>query len=172
VVDPRVTPIARTCDLFLPVKPGRDTALFNGILHLMIENDWLDHDFIEKHTVGFDAAAAEARAWTPRRTAEVTGIAERSIRQAAEWWGTAKTSFQMHARGLEHHTSGVRNELSALNFVLPSGRIGRPNCGYGRITGQANGQGGSEHGQKCDQLPGGRDLDNPEHRAHVAGVWG
>src|SRR5690606_27963972 len=67
VVDPRVTPIARTCDLFLPVKPGRDTALFNGILHLMIENDWLDHDFIEKHTVGFDAAAAEARAWTPRR---------------------------------------------------------------------------------------------------------
>ena len=172
VVDPRITPIARTCDLFLPVKPGRDTALFNGILHLMIEHDWLDHDFIERHTVGFEEVAAEAAAWTPRRTAEVTGIAERSIRQAAEWWGQAKTSFLLHARGLEHHSNGVKNVLSAINIVLASGRLGRPHCGYGTITGQANGQGGREHGQKCDQLPGGRDLGNPEHRAYVAGVWG
>lgn len=172
VVDPRITPIARTCDLFLPIKPGRDTALFNGVLHLMIENDWLDHDFIENHTVGFEAVAEEAAQWTPRRTAEVTGIAQKSIEQAAEWWGTAKTSFQMHARGLEHHSNGVNNVMSAINIVLASGRIGRPNCGYGTITGQANGQGGREHGQKCDQLPGGRDLGNPEHRAYVAGVWG
>ncbi len=57
VVDPRITPLARTVDLFLPVKPGRDIALFNGILHLMIENDWLDHPFIERHTVGLAAVA-------------------------------------------------------------------------------------------------------------------
>ncbi len=172
VVDPRLTPIARTCDLFLPIKPGRDTALFNGILHLMIENDWLDHHFIENHTVGFDEVAESVKPWTPRRTAEVTGIAEKTIRKAAEWWGTARTSFLLHARGLEHHSNGVKNVLSAINIVLASGRIGRPNCGYGTITGQANGQGGREHGQKCDQLPGGRDLANPEHRAYVASVWG
>lgn len=172
VIDPRITPIARTCDLYLPVKPGRDTALFNGILHLMIENDWLDHAFIAEHTVGFDAVAAEVRDWTPRRTAEVTGVAERSIRQAAEWWGQAKSSFLLHARGLEHHSNGVKNVLSAINVVLASGRLGRPGCGYGTITGQANGQGGREHGQKCDQLPGGRDLDDPEHRAYIAKVWG
>lgn len=172
VADPRITPIARTCDLFLPVKPGRDTALFNGVLHLMIEHDWLDHAFIEAHTVGFDAVAEEVRQWTPRRTAEVTGVAEKSIRQAAEWWGQASTSFLMHARGLEHHSRGVQNVMSAINIVLASGRIGREHCGYGTITGQANGQGGREHGQKCDQLPGGRDLGNPEHRAYVAGVWG
>jgi assimilatory nitrate reductase catalytic subunit len=172
VVDPRLTPIARTCDLFLPIKPGRDTALFNGILHLMIEHDWLDHDFIERYTNGFTEVAAEVAQWTPKRTAEVTGIAEKAIRQAAEWWGTAKTSFQLHARGLEHHSHGVYNVLSAINIVLASGRIGRPNCGYGTITGQANGQGGREHGQKCDQLPGGRDAGNPEHRAYVASVWG
>ena len=172
VVDPRITPLARTCDLFLPVKPGRDVALFNGILHLMIEHDWLDHAFIEKHTVGFDALAESVRSWTPARTAEVTGIAERLIRKAAEWWGTAKTSFLMHARGIEHHSHGVQNVLGAINIVLASGRIGRENCGYATITGQANGQGGREHGQKCDQLPGARDLANPEHRAHVAKVWG
>jgi assimilatory nitrate reductase catalytic subunit len=172
VVDPRITPLARTCDLFLPIKPGRDIALFNGILHLMIENDWLDHDFLAAHTVGFDKVAEHVRACTPRRTAEVTGIAERLIRQAAEWWGTARTSFLLHARGIEHHTHGVQNVLGAINMVLASGRIGRPGCGYATITGQGNGQGGREHGQKCDQLPGGRDIAKAEHRAHVAEVWG
>lgn len=171
VVDPRITPIARTCDLFLPVKPGRDAALFNGILQLMIEHDWLDHEFIERHTVGFEAVAEHVRSWTPKKTAEVTGIAEKSIRQAAEWWGTAGSSFLLHARGIEHQSHGVQNVLGAINIVLASGRIGREGCGYATITGQANGQGGREHGQKCDQLPGGRDLANPEHRAHVAKVW-
>jgi assimilatory nitrate reductase catalytic subunit len=172
VVDPRITPIARTCDLFLPVKPGRDIALFNGILHLMIENDWLDHEFINAHTVGFEALAEHVKEWTPKKTAEVTGIAERSIRQAAEMWGTAKSSFLLHARGIEHHSHGVQNVLGAINIVLAAGRIGRANCGYATITGQGNGQGGREHGQKCDQLPGARDISNPEHRAFIANVWG
>ena len=172
VVDPRITPIARTCDLFLPIKPGRDVALFNGILHLMIENDWLDHEFIESHTVGFEAVAEHVREWTPRQTAQVTGISERAIRQAAEWWGEAKSSFLMHARGIEHHSHGVQNVLGAINIVLASGRIGREGCGYATITGQANGQGGREHGQKCDQLPGARDISNPEHREYIAKIWG
>lgn len=171
VVDPRITPIARTCDLFMPIKPGRDVALFNGILHLMIAHDWLDHAFIDRHTVGFAEVAAHVQEWTPQRTAEVTGIAEKLIHQAAEWWGTAKTSFLMHARGIEHHSHGVQNVLGAINLVLASGRLGRESCGYATITGQGNGQGGREHGQKCDQLPGGRDLGNPEHRAYVAKVW-
>ena len=172
VVDPRITPIARTCDLFLPIKPGRDVALFNGILHLMIENDWLDHQFIETQTVGFAAVAEHVHEWTPRKTAEVTGISERAIRQAADWWGQAKSSFLMHARGIEHHSHGVQNVLGAINIVLASGRIGRESCGYATITGQGNGQGGREHGQKCDQLPGARDISNPEHRAYIAEVWG
>ncbi len=172
VVDPRITPLARTCDLFLPVKPGRDIALFNGILHLMIQNGWIDQDFIQKHTVGFEQVAQHVNDWTPRKSAEVTGIAEKSIRQAAEWWGQAKTSFLLHARGIEHHSHGVQNVLGAINMVLASGRIGREGCGYATITGQANGQGGREHGQKCDQLPGARDIENPEHRAHVAHIWG
>ncbi|HMB29217.1 MAG TPA: molybdopterin-dependent oxidoreductase, partial [Blastocatellia bacterium] len=172
VVDPRITPVARTCDLFLPVKPGRDIALFNGVLHLMIENGWLDHDFINNHTAGFEAVAGHVREWTPRRTAEVTGITERAIRQAAEMWGEAKSSFLLHARGIEHHSHGVQNVLGAINIVLASGRIGREGCGYATITGQGNGQGGREHGQKCDQLPGARDIGDPEHRAYIAKVWG
>ncbi len=172
VVDPRITPLARTADLFLPVKPGRDAALFAGILHLLIEHGWIDTGFIERSTVGFEAVRERVAAWTPARTAEVTGVAEPLIRRAAEWWGTAKTSFLLHARGIEHHSTGVQNVMGAINMVLATGRIGREGCGYATITGQGNGQGGREHGQKCDQLPGGRDIANPEHRAHVAGVWG
>ena len=93
-------------------------------------------------------------------------------RTAAEWWGQAKTSFLFHARGIEHHSHGVANVLGAINLVLASGRIGKPKCGYGTIVGQANGQGGREHGQKCDQLPGWRDISNPEHRKYIASVWG
>ena len=172
VQDPRITPIARTCDLYLPIKPGRDAALFAGVLHLMIENGWIDRRFIAEHTVGFEQVAEYCRAFTPAHTADVTGVPERSIHAAAELWGTAKSSFLFHARGIEHHSNGVQNALGTINLVLASGRIGLPKSGYGTIVGQANGQGGREHGQKCDQLPGWRDISNPEHRRYIASVWG
>jgi assimilatory nitrate reductase catalytic subunit len=172
VQDPRITPVARTCDLYLPVRPGRDAALFAGVLNLMIEHGWIDREFIDTGTVGFDLVADYCAQWTPARTAEVSGVPERSIRQAAEWWGTAKSSFLFHARGIEHHSNGVQNALGTINLVLATGRIGKPKSGYGTIVGQANGQGGREHGQKCDQLPGWRDISNPEHRRYIAGVWG
>jgi assimilatory nitrate reductase catalytic subunit len=172
VQDPRITPVARTCDLYLPVRPGRDAALFAGVLNILIERGWIDREFIDAFTVGFDDVATYCRQWTPARTAEVSGVPERALHQAAEWWGTAKTSFLLHARGIEHHSNGVQNTLGAINLVLATGRIGKPKSGYGTITGQANGQGGREHGQKCDQLPGWRDIANPDHRRHIAGIWG
>ncbi len=92
--------------------------------------------------------------------------------QAARLYGRAKTAMVMHARGIEHHTNGVNNVLSYINLVLATGKIGAPGRGYGTITGQGNGQGGREHGQKADQLPGQRSITNPEHRKHVCEVWG
>ena len=94
------------------------------------------------------------------------------IVKAAEMWGPAPTSFLLHARGIEHHSKGVDNCLAAINLVIATGRIGREGCGYAMITGQGNGQGAREQGQKCDQLPGTRDIANPEHRKYIAGVWG
>jgi assimilatory nitrate reductase catalytic subunit len=171
VQDPRITPIARTCDLYLPVKPGRDAALFAGVLRIMIERGWIDREFIDAHTVGFADVEAYCAEWTLDQTANVTGVPKHAIMQAAEWWGTAKTSFLLHARGIEHHSNGVQNALGTINLVLATGRIGKPKSGYGTIVGQANGQGGREHGQKCDQLPGWRDISNPEHRRYIASVW-
>ena len=172
VIDPRITPIARTADLFLPVRPGRDSALANGILHVLIERGWVDEKFIADHTHDFDKVRELVRRYTPAVTESITGVPARSIVKAAEIWGPAETSMLLHARGIEHHTKGVENVLAYINLVLATGRIGRPGCGYGTITGQGNGQGGREHGQRCNQLPGGRDINQPEHRQFVADFWG
>lgn len=172
VVDPRVTPIARTADLHLPVRPGRDSALYGAMLRELVVHDWLDREFIANHTSGFAEAAEAVRSYDLDWAERVTGIPAAKIALAAEWWGKARTSFLMHARGIEHHTKGVENVVSCINLVLATGRIGKPYCGYGTITGQGNGQGGREHGHKCDQLPGNRDIENPAHRAYIADVWG
>ena len=172
VIDPRITPIARTADLFLPVRPGRDSALANGILHVMIEDGCIDEQFIANHTHDFDKVRDLVKKYTPAVTEKITGVPARSVVKAAEIWGPATTSMLLHARGIEHHTKGVENVLSYINLVLATGRIGKPGCGYGTITGQGNGQGGREHGQRCNQLPGGRDITKPEHRRFIAEFWG
>ncbi len=172
VVDPRVIPLARTADIHLDIRPGTDSALFGAILNYMIVHDMLDHHFIENYTSGFEAAKEAVKEYTLEWAENITGAKKEKIEAAAKLWGKAATSFLLHARGIEHHTKGVENVLSCINIVLASGRIGKPYCGYGTITGQGNGQGGREHGHKCDQLPGNRDIENPEHRKYIAEVWG
>lgn len=172
VIDPRATPIGRTSDLLLPVRPGRDSALMNGILHVCIARGWIDPVFIEQHTHDFDAVRETVSRYTPARTAGITGVPASAIEKAAELWGTAPTGILLHARGIEHHTKGVENCLTCINLCLATGKIGKPGSGYAMITGQGNGQGGREHGQRCNQLPSGRDVENPEHRKVVAERWG
>lgn len=172
MVDPRITPLARTCDLHLPVKSGSDSALFNAMLRILIEENWINREFIERHTSGWEETERAAMAMSLDEASQITGVEKEDIFKAARMWGEAKTSMLLHARGIEHHTKGVDNVLTCINLVLATGRIGRKGCGYGTITGQGNGQGGREHGHKCEQLPGNRDIENPEHRAYIESVWG
>lgn len=172
VADPRVTPLARTADVFLGLRPGTDSALMGTILHVLVARDWLDHDFIDAHTQGFEEAAAAVRDYTPAWGQSITGVPAARIEEAAELWGTSATGMLLHARGIEHQSKGVENVLSCINLGLATGKYGKPGCGVTTITGQGNGQGGREHGHKCDQLPGNRDITNPEHRAYIASVWG
>lgn len=172
VVDPRLTPIARTADLYLPVRPGRDCALMNAILHEVIRLGGVDQEFVEQYTLGFEQVAKTVAAYSPRDVEQIVGIPAHRITQAAAMWVSAPRTMLLHARGIEHHTKGVDNVLSCINLVLATGKIGKPGCGYATITGQGNGQGGREHGQRCNQLPGARDIDNPEHRRYIARFWG
>jgi assimilatory nitrate reductase catalytic subunit len=172
VADPRMTPITRNADLYLPVRPGTDVALMMGMLHVVLRDGLENRTFIEAHTTGFEEVAAAVQPYDPRTAASLTGVPPEAIEQAARWIGTADRAMALHARGIEHHSKGVENVLSIINLFLAAGHIGREGAGCMMITGQGNGQGGREHGQKCDQLPGQRSISDPEARRHVARVWG
>ncbi len=172
VADPRFTPIARNSDLFLPVRPGTDLALLMAMLHVIIRDGLIDQDFIAAHTTGFEKTMESVQPWTPARAAEVCGVAPDAIERAAHWIGESRRVMILHARGLEHHSKGVENCEAVVAIALATGNIGREGAGCVMVTGQGNGQGGREHGQKCDQLPGQRSLTDPAARRHVASVWG
>ena len=171
VADPRMTPITRNADLYLPVRPGTDDVLLMGLLHVVLRDGLEDRAFIDAHTTGFVAVAASVQRWDPRAAAAVTGVRPEAIEQAARWFGEADRAIAMHARGIEHQSKGVENCLALINLTIACGQIGREGAGCLMITGQGNGQGGREHGQKCDQLPGQRSINDVEGRKHVAKVW-
>ena len=172
VVDPRETPMARTADEHVRLRPGTDTAFYNGLLHVLVREGLIDQRFIDEHTVGWEAVRDTVARYTPERVGGICGLDPRQIGRVAVMWGHSPRCWAAHGRGLEQHIQGVDNCLACINVSLATGQIGRVGAGYETLTGQGNGQGGREHGQKSDMLPGGRDLGNPEHRAHICRVWG
>ena len=172
VADPRFTPTAAAATLHLQITPGTDAALANGLLHIAMKEHYIDEAFIADRTRDFELARRAASSFWPDRVERITGISEKQLRLAADLLGRAETAVILTARGPEQQSQGVNNVLAFINLALALGKAGKPYCGYGCLTGQGNGQGGREHGQKADQLPGYRRLDNPEHRAFIAGVWG
>jgi assimilatory nitrate reductase catalytic subunit len=172
VVDPRMTPITRRASLYLPVRPGTDLVLLMSLLHVVIKEGFVDREFLAAHTIGSEAIEESAKAYDPLTAARITGVSKEAIEAAARLFGGAERAMILHARGLEHHSKGVENCLAALNLALFTGNMGREGAGCVMITGQGNGQGGREHGQKCDQLPGQRSINDPAAREHVAKVWG
>ena len=172
VADPRLTPITRNADLYLPVRPGTDLVLLMAMLHVIIREKMVDHEFIEATTTGWEAVRDSVEKWDLRAAAGVTGVPPDNIEKAALMFASAGRAMAIHARGLEHHSKGVENCLALINLCLATGNLGGEGRGCFMITGQGNGQGGREHGQKCDQLPGARSISDPEARRYVAGVWG
>jgi assimilatory nitrate reductase catalytic subunit len=172
VVDPRRTATAAWANQHLPIRPGTDAALANGLLHVLIRDNLIDAAFIRDRTDGFEEVRRIAGIYWPERVEEITGIPEAAIVETARKLGTAAHPMILTARGPEQQSQGVNNTLAYINVALALGAVGRPFSGFGCLTGQANGQGGREHGQKADQLPGYRRIDDENARAHVAEVWG
>lgn len=172
VADPRLTPTAQRADLHLRLRPGTDAVLANGLLHILIRDGMIDAEYVAERTEGFDRVRAEVLTYWPERVERITGVAEAELTRAAQLLGEAGTAMILTGRGAEQQAQGVNNVSSCINLALALGLPGRPNSGYGCITGQGNGQGGREHGQKADQLPGYRRIDDPAARRHVAAVWG
>ncbi|MGW0658179.1 molybdopterin oxidoreductase family protein [Streptodolium elevatio] len=172
VIDPRRTRTAEQATLHLQPVPGTDLALALGMLHLAIADGYVDEAFVAARTSGFEAARAAAMAHWPERVERITGVPVPDMRRAVEMFAGAPTGMVLTARGPEQQSKGTDTVGAWINLCLATGKAGRPYSGYGCLTGQGNGQGGREHGQKADQLPGYRSITDAADRAHVAAVWG
>jgi assimilatory nitrate reductase catalytic subunit len=172
VVDPRRTKTAEQADLHLMPRPGTDLALALGLLHLVVAEGRVDEEYVQERTAGWEEARAAAMAHWPEYVERITGVAVPQLREAVRMFCEPEHAMVLTARGPEQQSKGTDTVGAWINLCLATGRAGRPLSGYGCLTGQGNGQGGREHGQKADQLPGYRKLDDPAARQHVAEVWG
>ncbi len=182
VVDPRRSATAALTEdgsgLHLAPRPGTDLALLIGMLHLLLAERLIDRAYVEARTEGFEEVAASVGLWWPERVEQVCGVpvidlqsAVRRLAAAAPAHG-GRGAYILTGRGVEQSSQGTATVTAAINCALALGLPGRTGSGYGALTGQGNGQGGREHGQKADQLPGYRSIEDPAARAYVAGVWG
>ncbi|WET80646.1 molybdopterin oxidoreductase family protein [Amycolatopsis sp. QT-25] len=172
VVDPRRTPTAELAGVHLAPAPGTDLALAQGILHAVVADGLLNRSYVDKRTNGFEELWRSVAAWWPERVEQVTGVSAADQRRVAGKLAAARNAYVLTARGTEQHANGTAMVNAWINLALALGLPGRQGSGFGCLTGQGNGQGGREHGQKADQLPGYRKIDDPAAREYVAGVWG
>jgi assimilatory nitrate reductase catalytic subunit len=171
VVDPRRTDTAQAADLHLAILPGTDVALFNGMLHVMLWEGLLDMAYIQAHTNGFAELKETLREYTPKMVADICGIKQSDIIQAAKWFGAGPT-LSMYCMGLNQSIHGTDKNAALINLHLATGQIGKPGAGPFSLTGQPNAMGGREVGGMANLLSGHRDLNNAEHRTEIAKFWG
>ena len=171
VVDPRRSATADKANLFLQILPGTDLALLNGLLHLLVKNGHTDPAFIAAFTQGWDAMPDFLEDYPPQRVAELTGLAEADIRQAADWIGHAAEWMSCWTMGLNQSTHGTWNTNALCNLHLATGAICRPGSGPFSLTGQPNAMGGREMGYMGPGLPGQRSLLVEADRAFIEDLW-
>ena len=171
VVDPRRSATADKAGLYLPIKPGTDLALLNGLLHLLVKNGHTDPAFIAAFTEGWDAMPGFLEDYPPQTVAEITGLAEADIRQAADWIGQAAEWMSCWTMGLNQSTHGTWNTNALCNLHLATGAICRPGSGPFSLTGQPNAMGGREMGYMGPGLPGQRSVLVEADREFIAKLW-
>ena len=170
--DPRRTDTAEIADLYLPIQPGTDVSLFNGMLHIMLWEGWTDSAYIAAHTTGFDALKTTVRDYTPDIVAQTCGIKKEDLYAAAKMFAVSNATLSLYCQGLNQSSSGTAKNAALINLHLATRQIGKPGAGPFSLTGQPNAMGGREVGGLANLMSGHREMANPEHRAEVAALWG
>jgi assimilatory nitrate reductase catalytic subunit len=171
VVDPRRTETADIADLYLPILPGTDVALFHAMLHVMLWEEWVNRDYTAAHTEGLDALRAVIREMSPAVAADICGVPADDIITAARWFATSPATLSLYCQGLNQSTSGTAKNASLINLHLVTAQIGKPGAGPFSLTGQPNAMGGREVGGLATTLAAHRDIGNAEDREEVRAFW-
>jgi assimilatory nitrate reductase catalytic subunit len=171
VIDPRETPAAEAANVHLPLAPGSDVALFNGLLAYFEANGAVDTGYVEAHTTGFEEALRCAQASAIEDIARQTGLSVKDILGFYSLFLRHERTVTVYSQGVNQSSAGTDKVNAIINCHLATGRIGRPGMGPLSITGQPNAMGGREVGGLANLLAAHMDLDNPGHRNIVERYW-
>lgn len=172
VVDPRDIDLSRQADIHLKLRPGTNIAFANGMMHIFIEEDLIDHEFIEKRTEHFEEIKKVVAEYTPERVAEICRIDPDKLREAARLYAKAKTAPVIYCLGVTEHHTGTHGVISLSNMVMMVGKFGKRGCGLNPLRGQNNVQGACDMGADPKQFPGYQNLDIPEVMDKFEKAWG
>ncbi len=171
VVDPRETATCAIADMHLPIKPGSDVALFNGLLVALADKGMLARSYIEAYTSGLDGALATARLLSLADIAQATGLEPATLSAFYALFARTEKAVTVYSQGVNQATSGTDKVNAIINCHLATGRIGRPGMGPFSVTGQPNAMGGRETGGLATMLAAHMDIENAAHRALVQRFW-
>jgi formate dehydrogenase major subunit len=146
VADPRRIPITAQADLFVQQQSGTDVALINGLMHVILKNNWQNQAFIDERTENFEAVRAVVEHYPPEKVADLTGVSVEAIEKMAEWYARSEKSTILYTMGITQHTTGVDNVKTLANLAMLCGQIGRESTGVNPLRGQNNVQGACDMG--------------------------
>ncbi|NTU89054.1 MAG: formate dehydrogenase subunit alpha [Actinobacteria bacterium] len=161
VVDPRKIDLAERAAYHLQIRPGTNIAFANGMMHIMIEEDLIDHAFIEERAENYDALKAMVASYTPARVAEICHIDAADLIEATRLYATAHRAPIIYCLGVTEHSMGTEGVMSLSNIALLAGKFGRPGCGVNPLRGQNNVQGACDMGCLPTDFPGYQKVADP-----------
>ncbi len=171
LIDPRRTELARHATHFLQFKPGSDVALFNSLIHTVIENGWVDEAFINERTTEYEALKAQVQHASPEAMSEICGIDPATLREVARLYATSKGAMILWGMGVSQHVHGTDNVRCLIALSLITGQIGRPGTGLHPLRGQNNVQGASDAGLIPMVFPDYQRVDSDQARARFETLW-
>ncbi len=171
VVDPRSIGLSKDADIHLKLRPGTNVAFANGMMHVMIKEDLIDHDYIENFTEDFEKLKELVKDYTPEKVGEICHLDPDKLVEAARMYATANKAPIIYCLGVTEHSSGTEGVMSMSNMALLCGKLGRSGCGVNPLRGQNNVQGACDMGAQPTDYPGYQKVDNPEVREKFEQAW-
>ncbi|MBR4720115.1 MAG: formate dehydrogenase subunit alpha [Lachnospiraceae bacterium] len=172
VVDPRETGLAKNADIHLKLRPGTNVAFANGMMHVMIKEDLIDHEYINENAEGFEELKKLVEEYTPQKVGEICHLDPERLIEAARMYATAKKAPIIYCLGVTEHSTGTEGVMCMSNMAVLCGKIGKSGCGVNPLRGQNNVQGACDMGALPTDYPGYQKVDNEEVRKKFEQAWG